>query len=219
MIKGVIFDMDGLLIDSEPYWKMAMINVFASVGLEMNKEKAQLTMGLRSVDVVDYWYRKEPWESKTKEIVLQEILEEVKKLVLRDGETMPGVHDAIAFFKSQGIKMALASSSPKDVIHSFVEKMGILDDLEYLRSGDQEEFGKPHPGVFINTAKEMGWNPSECLVFEDSVNGVIAGKAALMKVVAIPEPDSFSDPRFSIADMKISSLGHFDNDMFQRILR
>ncbi|BDD08611.1 2-deoxyglucose-6-phosphatase [Fulvitalea axinellae] len=209
MIEAVIFDMDGVLIDSEPYWKIAMANVFQTVGVEMSAEKARQTLGLRIREVVEFWHKKEPWTGKDTEKVLEEIIADVERLVLERGEILPGVHQTIEFFREKELPVALASSSPMGLIESFVGKMGIRSHLHAMRSGDQEEYSKPHPAIFINVAKEMGVDPKRCLVFEDSVNGVIAAKAAGMKTVAIPEAEMYADARFSIADMKLASMADF----------
>ena len=217
MIKAVIFDMDGVLIDSEPFWKIAMRNVFKTVGLEMNFDKARQTMGMRIDEAVAHWYAKEPWKGKSQEQVLGEILEEVDRLVHEKGETLPGVHETLDFLESKNLKIALASSSPMGLIKSFVGKMGIESRMEVLRSGEHEEYGKPHPAVFQSTARDLGVAPKECFVIEDSVNGVIAGKAAGMKVVAIPDPENYDDPRFSIADLTLRSMSDFDENTFQKL--
>ncbi|GJM61974.1 2-deoxyglucose-6-phosphatase [Persicobacter diffluens] len=209
--------MDGLLIDSEPLWREAMIEIFNKVGVPMTWESAQQTMGLRTDEVIAYWYRKYPWEGKSQEEIKEEILQEVDRLAWEKGETLPGVHQTIAFFKEKKLPMALASSSPMQLITSFVKKMGIGAHLQILRSGMQEEYGKPHPSVFISTAKELGVHPDECLVFEDSFHGLVAAKAAKMLAVGVPEENMKGNPKFQIADVLLNSLEDFNEEVFNTL--
>jgi sugar-phosphatase len=92
------------------------------------------------------------------------------------------------------------------LIEAVVDKLQIRKYFEVLWSAEFEPFGKPHPGIFITTAKKLQVNPIDCLVFEDSINGVIAAKAARMRCIAIPEEATFNDVRFAIADEKLVSL-------------
>ncbi|MEH0154173.1 hexitol phosphatase HxpB [Limibacter armeniacum] len=215
MIKGVILDMDGLLIDSEPYWREALINVMKGVGIELTPERARLTMGLRTEEIVEYWYQVEPWAHKATGEVAEEIVTESLRLILEKAAVMPGVHELINFVKQEGLRLGLASSSPMNMIKAIVPKIGIENELEVLRSGDQEKLAKPHPDVFIHAAEELGLRPNECLVFEDSFNGLLAAKAAKMKAVVVPE--DYDDPRFVIADLKLRSLEEFTAIHFEEL--
>lgn len=201
--KAIIFDMDGLLIDSEPYWKIAEKEVFGSLGLQLTDDLLRQVMGFRLTEVIQYWYTYQPWEnpdfSKTELVILQN----VKDKIMRFAEPLPGVFEVIAFGTANQIPMAIASSSPMELIMAVVEKLGIEKDIQVFCSGSDEPYGKPHPGTFITAARKLGIKPEDCLVLEDSINGVIAAKAARMKCIAIPETATFNDPRFAIADMKV----------------
>jgi sugar-phosphatase len=90
-----------------------------------------------------------------------------------------------------------------------VDKLNIRDYFDLLYSAEFEPYGKPHPGIFITAAKKLGSDPKHCLVIEDSVNGVIAAKAARMLCVAVPEAEKQNDPKFSIADYQLKTLEEF----------
>ncbi|GAA4834112.1 hexitol phosphatase HxpB [Algivirga pacifica] len=216
MIKGVILDMDGLLIDSEPYWRTALIEVMASVGVEMTPEKAKKTMGLRTEEVVEYWYNHTPWQGRSTEVVATHIMEKALELILEQAPILPGVHDLINLIKEQKLALALASSSPAFMIEAIVDKIGIRDDLQVIRSGQYEKLSKPHPDIFIHTAEQLGLKFNECIVFEDSFNGVLAAKAAKMITVAVPEDQE--DPRFVIADLKLKSLEEFTAETLAKLI-
>lgn len=216
MIEGVIFDMDGILIDSEPLWKIAEKKAFAKVGLMMTTEMCNLTMGYRINEVTEYWYERKPWVGKTKEDVTEDIIQTVIDEIREKGKELKGVKSALQRLKEQNYKVALASSSAMRIIDVVVDKLEIRSYFDAICSAETEPFGKPHPAVFITAADKLGIDPHRCLVVEDSVNGVIAGKAARMKVVAIPDESLAGDKRFVIADSILSDLDQLTLEVIQQ---
>ena len=210
MIKAVIFDMDGLLIDSEPFWRKAEQEAFSEVGITLTDADCRETMGYRLNEVVELWYERHPWKGKTIAEVEERILSLVSKYILADGKPMPGVMEVLAQCQKRGLKIAIASSSPMSLINSVVEVLQMQGKFDLLQSAQHEEFGKPHPAVFITTAKQLDVLPHECLVLEDSLHGVVAALAAKMPVVAVPDSEMISDKRFNAATLTIKSLEDFD---------
>jgi mannitol-1-/sugar-/sorbitol-6-/2-deoxyglucose-6-phosphatase len=215
MIRAVIFDMDGLLIDSEPLWREAEVNVFSDIGVPLTFEKAAQTTGLRIDEVVKYWHERHPWKSPSQTEVHKRIDQEVLNLIKQKGMPKDGVEDVIALCAKFDLPMAIASSSSTKIIMAVIEKLGINNKLKVIHSAEFEEFGKPHPDVYINAARKLGVSPSNCLTFEDSVNGVISAKAAKMHCIAIPEPELRGDKRFGIADIEVASLKDVTSDMIK----
>jgi HAD superfamily hydrolase (TIGR01509 family) len=215
MIKAVIYDMDGVIIDSEPLWREALIHCFNKVGFDFSQDKCRVTQGMRLIEVVEYWYAQQPWEGKSIKEVEQDILTKVTALISEKGIAMDGVYESIAHFKSKGYKIALASSSASSLINVVLEKLNNKDEFEVINSAEFLELGKPHPEVFIKTARELNVPAINCLVIEDSFHGVLAGKAAVMKVIAIPEEKYHNDPRFSIADYNLKSLTELSTITFE----
>ncbi len=202
----VIFDMDGLLINSEPFWKQAEKEVFGELGITLTDDLLRQVMGFRLNEVVQHWYNFQPWPNPDFILTEKTVLDTVKHLIANHADAMPGVHQILAALHKKGIRMALASSSYMELIDLVTDKLGIKSYFEYIRSAQNEPYGKPHPGIFLSVAQWCKVNPLHCVVIEDAVNGVIAAKAARMFCIAIPDEASFNDKRFSLADMKLKSL-------------
>lgn len=217
MIKGVIFDMDGLLIDSEFLWYDSMIAVFGKVGLNLTYEKCRQSSGLRTSELVDYWYNKHPFNSLTKEEVINELLDAVIKLFRLKGEKMSGVDSVLKFVHEKEVKTALASSSSLKLIEAVLDKLELKNYFNEVCSAEFEEHGKPHPAIYLKAAKLLDLPVEECLAFEDSFNGVLAAKSAKMKCVCVPDKSQKDDPRFKICDEVLSSLLEFNDELWQRL--
>jgi sugar-phosphatase len=204
--KLVIFDMDGLLIDSEPYWKIAEKEVFGKLGLNLTDDLLRQVMGFRLSEVVQYWYHYQPWPEPNFEQTEKDVLDCVKQLIQQHADAMPGVYEVLTHCKQNNLKIALASSSAMELIDVVINKLNIRHFFDVVWSAQYEEYGKPHPAIFLSVAKQLNIEPKHCVVFEDAINGVIAAKSARMHCIAIPEAISYNDPRFTIADKKVASL-------------
>ena len=204
--EAVIFDMDGVLIDSEPFWRQAEIKVFGSVGIHLTEQDCIQTTGYRFDEVVNFWWHKQPWEGKNKEQIHDEVIDEMVNAITNHADSMKGVVQALDFFKSKGLRIALASSSAMRLIKATVVRLNIESYFELLVSAEHELYGKPHPAVFLRTAETLKIRPEKCLVIEDSFFGLLAAKSAKMSCVVIPDPAHYDNPKFVIADWKLNSL-------------
>jgi mannitol-1-/sugar-/sorbitol-6-/2-deoxyglucose-6-phosphatase len=193
---AIIFDMDGLLIDSEPLWRRAEVEVFARHGLSLREEQCQETTGLRIDEVVAHW--RLPAEAAGA------VVARVIELVAAEGVAKPFAAEAVREARRRSSRLALASSSPDALIDVTIVKLGIAGLFDVVYSATHEVYGKPHPGVYLTTAAKLGVAPTACVAIEDSLNGVLAAKAARMRCIAVPEVE---DPRFVIADVVLPSLG------------
>ncbi|MBN2596679.1 hexitol phosphatase HxpB [Labilibaculum sp.] len=210
MIKAIIFDMDGLLINSEPFWQESETKVFSSLGLDVNNKMFEQFMGKRIDEIVEIMHKMMPWNHVSKEKVTEDIVENVIRLVLEKGTCLDGVNKTLEILQQASFKIGLASSSKMKIISAVLEKLQLHDYFEVVHSAEFEKYGKPHPQVFITTAELLGIPPSECLVFEDSLNGVISALAAGMKCIAVPEKDAFNLNKFVIANKVLDSLNDFE---------
>jgi HAD superfamily hydrolase (TIGR01509 family) len=209
-MKAAIFDMDGLIIDSEPLWRLAERAAFAGVGLELNDDDCRRTTGLRSDEVIGYWFARHPWTGPSQDAVVQDLEIRVADLISARGVALPGVRDAIERLREAGQRLALASSSSHDLIRVVLDALEMEDTFEVRCSGGDELRGKPDPAVYLTTVKRLGLPAEECLAFEDSAAGVQAARAAGLYVIAVPAAADFDDPRFDTADLKLRSLTDFD---------
>ena len=217
MINTVLYDMDGLLLDTEPLWAECMLRVAHKHGIAMDLKRLKETTGLRIYEVTDFWKIRYPWEGSTARTVADEILDEIIAASKATSRILDGVIRSLEMLKMHRIKIGLASSSPLHMIDALIDHFQLRHYFDVVTSADAVTYGKPHPGVFLHCAAELRSQPMECLVLEDSVNGMIAGKAARMKVVVVPDELHFDDPRFALADKKLKSLEDFDMDLLGRV--
>lgn len=204
--EAVIFDMDGVLIDSEPLWKIAMEEAFHSVGLMITKKDFQKTVGLRIDQVVQFWFEERGWKDLSAKELEELIIEKMVHLIRQNGDPLPGVIDTIAYLKAEGIKIGLATSSYNVLIDTVLEALDIRDAFEIVNSAEDEDFGKPHPAVYLTVANKLKVEPRKCLVIEDSLNGIISGLAAQMKVICIPEKTHNPEPKLSVANYQFDDM-------------
>ncbi len=215
MIEAVIFDMDGVLIDSESFWKTAEKEVFGSVGIEVTEYHSSLTSSMTTKEVTEYWFSFKPWKNVSLEDIEQKVISRVGELIDLYGQIMPGVEKTLAYFKSSGHKIGLATNSPDILISRILKKLNIECYFDATLSAEFVDKGKPSPDIYLKIAHILSVNPSKCVVFEDSKSGLIAAQAAGMSVVVIPEKSQYHHIEFDAADLKISSLLALHGDKIQ----
>jgi HAD superfamily hydrolase (TIGR01509 family) len=204
--RALIFDMDGVLIDSEPLWRRAEIEQFAIVGLPLVEADCLKTTGLRIDEAVSFWFERAPWTGPSVEAVAAAIVDRTVQLIESEGEPMPGVVEMLDWATTSGWRLALASSSPKRLIETVLGTFDLNRHFEIRRSAEDEALGKPHPDVYRSTARDLGLDPGVCVAIEDSANGVASALAAGMRCIAIPPPETRDDPRFARATLRLDSL-------------
>jgi sugar-phosphatase len=216
-LTTVIFDIDGLLIDSEPLWHEAATELFNQFGVKLTDAMYTSTTGLRTKEFVQLWFDYFKIDQKFAAEAEKKIVEGVLKRIEDKASIMPGVPHIFDFFASKQFKIGLATSSPPSLIDLVVQMTGIESYLSATASAEYLPYGKPHPQVYLNCAESMNSHPIECICFEDSFNGLIAAKAARMKCVVIPHHSLNKDARWGAADLKLSSLQNFGELHFDRL--
>lgn len=193
MVSGIIFDMDGVLIDSERQsnegwlWAAGQLGVDMPMWLIDSFKGAPAELCCKFFDdyykgVIDYW--------EAKELRTQHVYK------IRETEGIPvkkGVKDIFEYIRNYGLKCAVATSTRRESAEKTLYEIGVWDYLDAVVYGDEVEHGKPEPDIFLRAAKAIGVNPSEAVVVEDSINGIKAGYAAGMRVVHIPDTIAIDD--------------------------
>jgi mannitol-1-/sugar-/sorbitol-6-/2-deoxyglucose-6-phosphatase len=204
-IAATLFDMDGLLIDSEVLWYQAEVEILGALGVPFDEGSTRSTKGIFIDEVVAYWYARHPWRGPSCSEVVAMLVDRVGSLVETDGRLLPGAIRAIDLTSERG-PVALASSTPLALIHRSLDHFALSERFVSVHSAEFEPYGKPHPGVFLTAAASLGVEPARCLVFEDSTAGVIAARAARMSVVAVPTPEDRGEVEYLIADAVLETL-------------
>jgi sugar-phosphatase len=210
MIKAAIFDMDGLLIDSEPLWLKVNREVYKSLGVEITPEIRLNMIGRPTLENAENLYRRYRWQGPSPRQVEARLRKEMVKLIGQGIALMPGADRTLQICKKAGLPVAIASSSTVDIIDTVVDALEIREHFDHIYSAQFEPYGKPHPGVFLKVSEHLKVSPHDCLVFEDSPAGVLAAKAARMVCVAVPEPTSRGNKFINTADLILDSLEKFD---------
>lgn len=193
MVSGIIFDMDGVLIDSERQsnegwlWAAGQLGVDMPMWLIDSFKGAPAELCCKFFDdyykgVIDYW--------EAKELRTQHVYK------IKETEGIPvkkGVKDIFEYIRNNGLKCAVATSTRRESAEKTLHEIGVWDYLDAVVYGDEVEHGKPEPDIFLRAAKAIGVNLSEAVVVEDSINGIKAGYAADMRVVHIPDTIAIGD--------------------------
>jgi HAD superfamily hydrolase (TIGR01509 family) len=184
--EAVFFDMDGLLIDSEPFWKRAEREAFAEVGIHITDEMSKVTAPMTTAEVAAYWYAYRPWTGRSTFDLERAVVSRVRELVSAHGKPLPGVQDTLRACRSRGWRVGLASNAPFEICEHVVKTLGLHQEFDAIFSADAVARGKPAPDIYLEAARRMGVPPAQCLALEDSASGVQAARAAGMTVVAVP---------------------------------
>ena len=208
-IEAIIFDMDGVIIDSEKIWKRAENEVFSSVGVELSDELCKVTETMTTTEVTHFWFSKYPWKHKSLDEVENGVIELVAYLIKKEGQAIYGIQEFIKNLKSKGYKIGLATNSPSVLIPVVLEKLALHKYFDATASAEHELEGKPHPFVYLTTAEKLHAKPENCIAVEDSFSGLVAAKKAGMKTIAILK-DNQDNTKNELADYKIRDYYQFD---------
>jgi len=207
--SGAVFDLDGLLIDSERLWEKAQMAAFAEEGLELTLEMQHSTTGMRLKEAMGIWQGYFPEAALDAARLNARMNAYMIREFGKTGSVLPGAVRALDLCADAGCKLAIASSSPPEVIAAALKTLALADRFHAVVSAVLETHGKPHPAVFLSAAARLGAEPARCIAFEDSVAGVRAAKAAGMFVVAVPEAHNRGRAEYAVADAVLASLEEF----------
>ena len=204
-MKAVIFDMDGVIIDSEPIHFEVDMQTMKDFGCSISKEELNKYVGTTNEYMWTDIKNKYKLDQSVEEIINYRSEMVTRKVIESDLIPIEGIADLLKELKVKNIPAAIASSSPRDFIEVVVSKFQLEDYFSCILSGEEVENGKPAPDIYVETAKKLGISPEECIVIEDSKNGVLAAKKAGMKCIGFKNINS-GDQDLSKADCIVSSI-------------
>lgn len=216
-LNTVIFDMDGLLIDSEPLWAAAATEVLQRRNLTIDEDVYANLKGLRTRDFILSFFRLKKLNTQMAEDTVIDIFNIVNKKIESQGKIMPGVPFIVKKFKDLGFRIGIASSSPISIIETGIKIAGIENSVDKIVSAEKLAFGKPHPMVYLECATSLKASEENCICFEDSFNGMIAAKAARMCCVVVPAQEEYDQLRWNAADLKLHSLEDFSEEKLKML--
>lgn len=185
--EAVIFDLDGLLLDTEIISKRAWTEAALEFGFSISDPLYENVIGITEIDTMAIFTHALGNDFPAKKVNKRR-LEIINEIIDREGvHIKPGYNQLISYLNARKIKKAIATSSSYEFAVKKMKKAGILTDLDFFSTGDKVARGKPEPDVFLDAAKGLGINPSLCIAFEDSDDGTTAATRAGMKVFVVPD--------------------------------
>ena len=204
--RGVlIFDMDGVLVDTEPIYKALNLEHFASLGVEITDEEYNGFIGIAATKMWTYIQNKGNLSLDIPSLIQKEDQQKIDRLKELELSPMPGLIDLLELAKAAQIPIALASSSSFEQIGVIIRNAGIASYFDFVISGTAVKQGKPAPDIFLTVAAFFGVDPAHCLVIEDSRNGTLGAKSAGMLCIGLQNPSS-GDQDLSKADWRITAF-------------
>lgn len=188
MIRSVLFDMDGTVFDTERIYCACLAEVARDTALANEMSEVLLAIsGRNRADIYDYLYTRYGKDFPAKEIFdARDAL--VMKQINREGVPFkPGFPKVFEDLKGMGLFVSLVTSTHRERMQKYLDMAGLSDTFDYIKTGESVEHSKPAPDIFLQAAEALGCKPEECVVVEDSRNGVLSGVRAGMKVVLIPD--------------------------------
>ncbi|MGY3817031.1 HAD family hydrolase [Gemella taiwanensis] len=211
-IKAVLFDMDGLMVDTESLATEAFIHSAKKQGYGMTREETLLVLGFTTKSIYEFWEN----YFKNSDVSWKQLVDDhykyIENVLFTTGpKKMPYIEELLKYLKENNYKIAVASSSNMNHIINNMEKTGLKKYIDEFASGAEVKNGKPAPDVFLLAAERLGIKPEECLVLEDSKAGVIAGSSAGAKVIMVPDMFKPDDECKEKAYKIVNNLGEVIN--------
>jgi len=205
MIQAFIFDMDGVIIDSEPLHFEVDIQVMKDFGAAITQEQLEKYVGMTNPEMWKLIREEYQLRRSVSEIIDYQLSNKIKILTAREMEPIDGIRELLADLKASGIPVGIASSSPPVFIQAVLDKFGLLDAFNCIVSGEEVDRGKPAPDVYLKAAELLGVEPASCMVLEDARHGIAAAKAAGMQCIGFVNPNS-GNQDLSAADYVVRSI-------------
>jgi HAD superfamily hydrolase (TIGR01509 family) len=216
-LQAVIFDMDGLMVDSEPTQLLTTNAALASTGVHITEEEWRGMIGRRGVEILEDLKARYGFEAEVADLLRVKTVA-YREAINREVVPMPGLFQAIERCKQAQLQIAVASSSVLEDIRIVVRNLGLDGVFDALVSGEHVKHGKPAPDIFVEAARVLGVEVSRCVALEDTAHGVIAAREAWMLCVAVPN-DFTAGQDFSRASAVLGSLAEFDPAHIEALMK
>ena len=219
-IKAVLFDMDGLMVDTESLATEAFIHSAKKQGYDMTKEETLMVLGFTTKSIYEFWENYFKNSDVSGKQLVDDHYKYIENVLFTTGpKKMPYIEELLKYLKENNYKIAVASSSNMNHIINNMEKTGLKKYIDEFASGAEVKNGKPAPDVFLLAAERLEVKPADCLVLEDSKAGVLAGSSAGAKVIMVPDMFKPDDECKEKAYKIVNNLGEviklLNNDEYE----
>lgn len=216
MLKAVIFDMDGVIIDSEPFYLVIGMELYKRLNINVTEEEHISYTGVSNPNMWTSIKNKHGLKQTVSELVSIQNKANIEYLEKNIEKPIPGVVNILESLSRNGIKVALASSSSMEIIRLVLEKFEIIKYFQVIVSGESFERGKPAPDIFLKAAEMLQVEPESCTVIEDSNHGVTASKAAGMMCIGFQNSNS-GNQNLKSADLIVNDLENVNLDIIKKL--
>ncbi|WP_419892356.1 HAD family hydrolase [Paenibacillus xylanexedens] len=209
MVKAFIFDFDGLIVDTETPWYYAFRDIYEEHGVELGLELWSKNVGTSFEEFHPFLYLEHALQKKIDHDHIKLLSEQKYEVYLGQAAILPGVYELLQSAREKGIQLAVASSSTRDWVHGYLQKLDIFDYFTVVHTSEDVKRVKPDPELYLLALESLGIEASEAIVFEDSPNGLKAANGAGIRCIIVPN-EVTRGLEFAMHELRLSSLAEID---------